>query len=1080
MASVYQNRYVSDCDALNEVPIRDDWVGQHLILSHGERIRIIGMPTTYLKLVESARRGFGIDRYIDLTFLVKHPLPEGTVIEAELDESAYHLLKNETQIRCVDTTHYLKMKRQDLSAPYYGWPYGATSYSSGSGSKQALQQSVAYPLGYFATIPYKPSGTVYKPTSFSTSQKLPSFSTPQKPTVPIFNTFGTELPSIVVTPPYPSANAPVDHSVAQKPTSFPVGTIWARENNKTGSSNASKATNDGATTAGQSSKQALTEEPERDPITGLPKGWILTGASSNNAQKIQKATAKSKDNQATKVCDVSSWYCNSPSSHNALAMNAQKLGDYLQDNKITKLLDTASWHDNNPLPQNVSTKAQIPTNQGTSGPATPLGQNLSASHDNGMLTVKYAPKDGSYNGRSTIFHPNLWKPVFTSGQHTSTPQEKGKGPMDHIPAEKPYNVKNTTQRPASMLATELKTLSKPESLSKPVGANVIEANGEQATHTTLASSSRGRDTVLIRSFLVATTYIWGDEDKLNKPAIDLFVAEFRRCKSLGPDDSIDNCDRDCEMLRILLSHLPTCQLRRSLDLDVDCDCGTVQDDGKQAVQSTLVEEFLKKSKKAIGSALDTADNYLGLKPSRYEINEMMVDDFHQSDCYRIGICICDVFETLLKHGSACQMRRSLDLEDRCDCGMTQNSSKEALQPTAGTTPSNQETIAECLEVAADTWSSRKLTKDEIDDVVRDFHDGGCWEAAGLSDTCDCTVLRALLDHQPKCRMRCLVDLKADCSCEQQQPSSRTSDGTHDDETSAKGDYESSQTSHRGNEKTDSDKTSTQARQSDADDASDNVGQLTPTTSKGDENSTLASDFRDDHATWAKDSLDGWDDDFEESETWEVSDKYEDMLLEHFFKNQNRRRHEKSRPAVSEDTVRFHPTRLNDVAEKPEDDALKGSPSASGQTSGEKELATEKKSVDEVSTNKSGLQIRDPWGFAGVSPSEVPTDELSFKEKLRMLQEVWDEYKPVGQKTDDDAVEEKQAGDEKESNATSPSWVFDRRWKNAVATKNWAESSSPSSFKATVEDCPDPEIPATLKAVSGGDLGFGSSSPSLCE
>ncbi|KAK4178571.1 hypothetical protein QBC36DRAFT_376700 [Triangularia setosa] len=870
MASVHHTNEV-----FKEVPIRDDWIGQHLILSHDERVRIIGMSTTYAKLVDRAQRGFGIDRCIELTLL-----------------------------------------------------------------------------------------------------------------------------------------------------------------NNTVSDTAGKTAIDGATPSGRTSKQDPVKEPERDPTTGLPKGWILTGANLQN-------------NQATKACDFSSRHRYNPLPHDAW-MNAQKRGGCSQSNKATKVPDMSSWCGKDSLQQNGSTwdsstrlqgylmKCGFLTSGGTRGPVT--GQHLTASNGNGMLTVKYTPAEGSNQTRNSMIHPN-----------------KGKGLMEDKPAGEPSKAQNTTRYPALMSNSDPESASRPESLTNHASTTMIGDIGKQGPQSAPASSPQARDYKLIHSFLVVTTYMKGDSKTLSKAVRDLFVNEFRRCRSLEPDNSVDDCKRDCEILETLLGHIPGCQKRRYLELDFVCTCGVAQDSDcdYDANRARDFGDTVRIKHDLCMAGEEYPDGKFSVKPM-----DRIVWDFHSHTCVHLPIknhrCACRLFRTLLGHRRFCPMRQCVKLRRECRCARLMEQDRHIRGGygaykwgyDSDEDDDNQDMMSdhdsygghECerrvYEVNDSQGMIRGATKTLLDTTARwlchnDFTEEEFRGARAVfhelqcNDGCHCVLLRDTYEHDLSCSV--VENGWKMCDCKKNPASRCTSD---DDDESI------------GSE------TSTQADQSGAGDGSENGEKLTPTTNEGDWNSTLTGDCRNVRATWARGS----------------------------------------QPATSEDSF-FLPARLRDVMEKPEEEV-----EASAQNSKGKEPAAEE-TANKDSANKKSINERETHLDEMCSKWDAPG--LSLEKKVELAGEELDSLnkckkpkKPVVKKPRDAPVKEnpssssqtsegKQASGKKESNASSSSWVPVTSQKDM---KKSVERSGASSFnthyKATVENCP--EMPSASKATSGGDLDFGSSSSSFYE
>ncbi|CAP64690.1 uncharacterized protein PODANS_5_9650 [Podospora anserina S mat+] len=575
-----------------DVPAYGNWPGQYLLLSYGDRVRIIAHAMTYDQLISMIRRGFGIGRYDNLTLLFKHMMPQGNTIEAELDESAYYLIKNQSEIRCVDTLQYLNTKRQAPQVPLAGYtqPNVYPRYSSGYDRLFAP----------FSTAPSNPY-VVLMPAPSMQHQHVPQI-TGVTATGEKSNAFG---------------------GVAGQPTST------------------------GAATAAQVSQPAPVNEPERDPRTDLPKGWLM-----------------------------------------------------FSDDE---------------LPRDSTVK---------------LGNNLF-----GKKAINTAATEGPNQTKNSIIHPNLWRPVITSEKQTEAPQDKGKGVMKKESAGESSKEKKAT------------------------GWCEVTAT-YTAMKSALASRSTPVDRRLVHDYLVASTYMNGGKEPLCEPERKFLLSVFGRCYATKPIKYLADLRHDSEILEILLSHTPGCNMRCAADVRDKCTCGGPQGPKEcceERLKPSTIGNILECAKSRLRDALDRT----GIVSQRDIKGETFY--FHHEKCVQ-SMCICTIFATLAQHEPICLMRSRLDVEMVCDCD---RNTKRSQLPKSQDTKLIQTTlgwVGDLGEVDGETCAQEIFRRKHIDSLVRNFHELTC---SPLKDeNCgDCSVFRILLGHHWDCPMRLKVDLGDECQCD---------------------------------------------------------------------------------------------------------------------------------------------------------------------------------------------------------------------------------------------------------------------------------------------------------------------------
>ncbi|KAK0667466.1 hypothetical protein QBC41DRAFT_137717 [Cercophora samala] len=274
-----------------DLPIHGNWAGQYLLISYGDRVRIIAHPTTYAQLIDVVHRGFGISGNGRLTLLVKHVMPQGNTIEAELDESAYYLVNNQSEIRCVDTLQHLRSKDRALQVPFSGH----------------TQPKV-----------YSPYGNVCMPTGMMGYSGFGDVVTPFS-----LGHYGMSFPT---------------HSTQQQHVST-TGTLPTSQNGNPFGLVANKSTIDGAATTGQDSKQPPVNKLERDPQTGPLKDCFLLPDDKWARNPTTKLGSNLLGKGAISIA--------APPPHN-LSTDSHKLGGRSQAIQATEALATPSCHDKNP------------------------------------------------------------------------------------------------------------------------------------------------------------------------------------------------------------------------------------------------------------------------------------------------------------------------------------------------------------------------------------------------------------------------------------------------------------------------------------------------------------------------------------------------------------------------------------------------------------------------------------------------------------------------------------------------------------------------------------------------------------
>ncbi|KAK4161834.1 hypothetical protein QBC43DRAFT_302563 [Cladorrhinum sp. PSN259] len=158
-----------------------------IFLARGSRTRAVGKPDSFDKLIQLASDTFDIDNVV---LNIDHLLPDGQINYAELDRSAYYLVRNQTHIRCAGSPK--STKTASTAVPSYGdiLPASTVAGPTTTCAKPGLPSYLGHPSvpGYYASW-YGNYGTPYYsrdavgPDS-SLSPVLPLDASPTRPAPP--------------------------------------------------------------------------------------------------------------------------------------------------------------------------------------------------------------------------------------------------------------------------------------------------------------------------------------------------------------------------------------------------------------------------------------------------------------------------------------------------------------------------------------------------------------------------------------------------------------------------------------------------------------------------------------------------------------------------------------------------------------------------------------------------------------------------------------------------------------------------------------------------------------------------------